>query len=340
MASSRRWFVVLVATALGSVQTPDATISGVVIDYAARPVRNATVLFKPLDGGIERSASTDGSGEYRADHLTPGEYQVVSLHGGEHAFERVRVQGSLTLPLIVFSPDVVCECSLVGLSETNGAIQLSHHDASGNRLLRSWVMVEPGTGPSALGPRTLCLCGDSPSLLGHRDLLRDGFNPGRYVVRGAAAGYASWTLPDVVVTANHVTEIEVTWKLADTRAAETSARADLRGGETLVRIETFAGTEFIAVADTLDGQALLTAIDAHRFDNRALERPNAGVDQWRIQPRNDLVPLGSPSRAPEEDLLDRVLARRASFVRVVSGDAVPSTWLKRTVPMMAVSRVW
>lgn len=152
-----------------------------------------------------------------------------------------------------------------------------------------------------------------PSLLGRLDLLRDGFSPGRNVVRGAAAGYESWTMRDVVFSANHVTKIEVTWHPADSRDAEASARGELHRGETLARIETFAGTELIAIADESGGRALLAAIDPHRLDNRELERQAAGADSWRIMPPHDEASLGRPVRVSEDELMESVLTHRAPF---------------------------
>src|ERR1700760_2592536 len=85
----RGLFVVLIAVAVVAVpqqaaqaQLSTASINGVVRDPSSAVVPNATIVLHAVDTGVERTTTTNGSGEYVFSSITPGSYTLDANGGG------------------------------------------------------------------------------------------------------------------------------------------------------------------------------------------------------------------------------------------------------------------
>lgn len=73
---------VISAFTLGHAQTSGVgNITGTVTDTSGAVVPNASVLITNTDTGVKRTVTTDGSGNYVANFLQPGHYEVVAGGG-------------------------------------------------------------------------------------------------------------------------------------------------------------------------------------------------------------------------------------------------------------------
>jgi hypothetical protein len=68
--------VVLLACGLAGAQSPEGSISGLVVDGSATVVPGAVILALHVETGIERTLLTDPRGRYRVLGLAPGVYRV------------------------------------------------------------------------------------------------------------------------------------------------------------------------------------------------------------------------------------------------------------------------
>jgi len=70
------FLLILFCAALALAQTSTGSIRGIVTDQAGAVLPNATVIVKQLSTNIERKLVTNEEGNYNADNLLPGEYEV------------------------------------------------------------------------------------------------------------------------------------------------------------------------------------------------------------------------------------------------------------------------
>ena len=78
----RLWFanIALISAVLG--QTSTGAIIGVVQDSSGAVIPNANVAIRQIATGEARSTRTNGSGDFNAPFLQPGEYSVTASTGG------------------------------------------------------------------------------------------------------------------------------------------------------------------------------------------------------------------------------------------------------------------
>ena len=86
----------LVGIGVGLAQST-ATLSGTVSDPTGAVVPGASVAIRSLATGVERSTVSDGSGNYTAPSLQPGDYTVtVSAAGFAKYIECIALDKKLT----------------------------------------------------------------------------------------------------------------------------------------------------------------------------------------------------------------------------------------------------
>jgi len=108
-----RLFCVLVCAVALSAQSPDAVLSGRVVDPSGLGVPGAEVRVKALNSLLERSAQSGPDGAFRVGALPAGPYQVRVEHQGFATYELDRV--TLQVRQVV---DLDIRLSLGGRNET------------------------------------------------------------------------------------------------------------------------------------------------------------------------------------------------------------------------------
>src|SRR3954452_20110391 len=73
-----RYVLLMVAFALPAYAQSTATLQGTVSDAQSAVMPGVTVTIKNVATGLERTAVTDGAGQYVAASLQPGHYTVIA----------------------------------------------------------------------------------------------------------------------------------------------------------------------------------------------------------------------------------------------------------------------
>jgi outer membrane receptor protein involved in Fe transport len=147
-----------------SAQTINGTISGNVLDAQGAVVQGATVTATNVDTGLERSATSDGSGRYFIGGLPGGNYNVVVEGSGFDKFTRsnvsVGVAGATELNIELTTGGVAAEVEVVAagelldttqsqVSKTVSAQQIL--ELPGRNTLNGLALLVPGVLPNAQG---------------------------------------------------------------------------------------------------------------------------------------------------------------------------------------------
>src|SRR5580704_14725281 len=82
--------VMLISSALSARAQTAAVgnIRGTVTDNTGAAVPNAAVVITDTDTGVSRTTTTNGTGEYNAPFLQPGNYEIVFGGGGFSKVDR------------------------------------------------------------------------------------------------------------------------------------------------------------------------------------------------------------------------------------------------------------
>ena len=84
--------LLLCAVALGSAQSPDAVLSGRIVDPSGLAVPGAEVRAKALNSDLERTAQSGPDGAFRVGALPAGAYHVRVEQKGFAPYELDRVE--------------------------------------------------------------------------------------------------------------------------------------------------------------------------------------------------------------------------------------------------------
>ena len=74
--------VLALFTGLGHAQFTNANLGGTVTDPSGAPVAEAAITVTNTDTGLQRSTTSDGSGEYLFTALPVGHYQITVEKAG------------------------------------------------------------------------------------------------------------------------------------------------------------------------------------------------------------------------------------------------------------------
>lgn len=96
-------------------QSDTASISGRVVDQNSAAIKSATVSLQQTDGSYERTATTDETGSFRFDGLSPAEYHLVTKQSGFTSYEKVVTVTSngSTAVEIVLQPGLIAESLII-----------------------------------------------------------------------------------------------------------------------------------------------------------------------------------------------------------------------------------
>jgi ABC-type multidrug transport system fused ATPase/permease subunit len=122
--------IILCATISASVQSTDATISGVVVDSTGRVIPDAEIEIMNDATGVHYSSATNGAGIYTITILPPGQYRVqVSKIGFKTLIKPdiiLNVQSAVainfTLPIGATSESVTVEAGASTINTSDGSV--------------------------------------------------------------------------------------------------------------------------------------------------------------------------------------------------------------------------
>ena len=96
-------------------QSNTASISGQVVDQNSAAIKGATVSLQQLSGDLRRTATTDETGRFRFDGLSPATYHLVTSQAGFSGFEKVvtvTASGNTVIE-IVLQPGLIAESVMI-----------------------------------------------------------------------------------------------------------------------------------------------------------------------------------------------------------------------------------
>ncbi len=98
--------LLILASAIG-VFAQASSVSGTVEDSAGKAVAGATVILRSLKTGMERSASTDGAGDFKFDKISDGDFEVIVTASGFARTSQPATAGSSVS--VILEPDFLRE---------------------------------------------------------------------------------------------------------------------------------------------------------------------------------------------------------------------------------------
>src|SRR5437016_2619149 len=128
--------ILLAVSVVSVAQTSNGTIVGVVTDPHGALVPNATITASNNNTGEKRDTTTNSTGSYRIELLTPGSYTILvkSKNFAELKLANVVVQASITTAangtLQIGDAETVIEVDTTGLQLHTDDGQISHNISS------------------------------------------------------------------------------------------------------------------------------------------------------------------------------------------------------------------
>lgn len=183
MASWHCWmilFSVLVTSAAGFAQGVSGRIVGTVVDSSGAAVTNANVTITNQDTGISTQIVTDARGEYQANNLPPGNYQIeVAAPGMQTTVSKgivVTVDNSTAVPIslqvgtasqsiTVTTANPLIDTTSSSLGEVLSSYQVTALPLNG-RVFSQLVQTVPGSVAAGFGsaPEAAAGAGSSGSI--------------------------------------------------------------------------------------------------------------------------------------------------------------------------------
>jgi len=114
----RAWVLCLMLPLGVCAQSKTASISGRVVDQNSAAIKGATVSLQQKSATYDRTATTDETGRFRFDGVSPAEYHLVTSQSGFSSFEKVvTVTGNgNTAVEIVLQPGLIAESVMIATS--------------------------------------------------------------------------------------------------------------------------------------------------------------------------------------------------------------------------------
>ena len=117
------WGLWLILPVAACAQSNTASISAQIVDQNSAAIKGATVRLQQINAAYDRAGSTDETGRFRFDGLSPAQYHLVTTQSGFSSFEKfITVTGNENIALeIVLQAGLIAESVMITSNQIAGA---------------------------------------------------------------------------------------------------------------------------------------------------------------------------------------------------------------------------